>query len=122
MLAFVFAMEVNGSDGIPREGREVEYATELWLNGPSAFWLHPEGPLSETTPDEWREKVAKERAAREATKTVRQRMIDQLNAQYACSGLLQSSLYRQAIQRNSQNYYQNRYYSGLFGLGGVFGL
>lgn len=56
---------VNGSGGIPRKGREVEYATELWLEGPSAFWLHPEGPLSDTTPNEYREAQA---AQREETK------------------------------------------------------
>jgi len=50
----------NGGGGIPRKGREVEYATELWLDGPSAFWLHPEGPLSETTPDEWKAKQPKQ--------------------------------------------------------------
>lgn len=47
---------VNGSAGIPRDGRELEYATELWLDDPGAFFLHPEGPLSETTPEEWKAK------------------------------------------------------------------
>lgn len=47
---------MNGASGIPREGREAEYATEMWLADPSAFWLHPEGPLSDTTPEEWRHK------------------------------------------------------------------
>lgn len=27
--------------------------TEEWLETPSAFWLHPEGPLSNTTREEW---------------------------------------------------------------------
>ena len=45
---------INGGGGIPFPGREVEYAIELWLDGPSAFWLHPKGPLSDQTPDEWR--------------------------------------------------------------------
>lgn len=42
-----------GASGIPRQGKEVEYATALWCECPSAFWLHPEGPLSDTTPDEY---------------------------------------------------------------------
>lgn len=46
-------MSINGASGIPLTGREVEYATELWLEDPCAFFLHPEGPLSETTPEEW---------------------------------------------------------------------
>jgi hypothetical protein len=50
----------NGSDGIPLFGKTEAYATEMWLDDPSAFWLHPEGPLSETTPDEWRAKLAAE--------------------------------------------------------------
>lgn len=54
-------MLVNGGGGIPIAGREVEYATELWLDDPSAFWLHPEGPLSDKTPDEWRAERAQER-------------------------------------------------------------
>lgn len=54
---------VNGGGGIPREGRERAYATELWLDGPSAFWLHPEGPLSDTTPDEWRAKQPEPRVS-----------------------------------------------------------
>lgn len=53
------SQEINGGGGIPRKGREAAYAAELWLDGPSAFWLHPEGPLSETTPDEWRAKQPK---------------------------------------------------------------
>lgn len=55
-------MTINGASGIPIQGREVEYATELWLKGPSAFWLHPEGPLSDKTPEEWKaEQEAKRR-------------------------------------------------------------
>ena len=27
--------------------------TAAWLKHPTAFWLHPEGPLSDTTPEEW---------------------------------------------------------------------
>lgn len=50
---------VNGSGGIPRNGREKEYATEMWLDDPSAFFLHPEGPLSDTTPEEWLAKQPK---------------------------------------------------------------
>lgn len=31
--------------------RELDIAA--WLKHPSAFWLHPEGPMSDTTPEEW---------------------------------------------------------------------
>lgn len=30
---------------------------KAWLADPSLFWLHPEGPLSDTTPDEWLAKL-----------------------------------------------------------------
>lgn len=53
-----------GAAGIPEHGKEVEYATELWLENPKAFWCHPEGPLSETTPEEWRIKQARKEALR----------------------------------------------------------
>jgi hypothetical protein len=56
-------VKIHGSDGIPLRGHEAEYAAELWLEGPSAFWLHPEGPLSETTPEEW---LAKQEAGADA--------------------------------------------------------
>lgn len=59
MMIGIAPQALNGSGGIPLKGREAEYATELWLEGPSAFWLHPEGPLSETTPDEWQAKQPK---------------------------------------------------------------
>lgn len=42
-----------GADGIPREGMEERYATALWRDNPTAFWLHPEGPLSDTAPGEY---------------------------------------------------------------------
>ncbi|WP_158514461.1 hypothetical protein [Sphingopyxis macrogoltabida] len=50
---------IDGHDGVAVTGRADAYATALWLEGPSAFWLHPEGPLSDTTPDEWREKQSR---------------------------------------------------------------
>lgn len=53
------AERINGSAGIALAGREAEYATELWLDDPGAFFLHPEGPLSETTPEEWLAKQPK---------------------------------------------------------------
>jgi hypothetical protein len=34
---------------------EAAYLTAMWLESPSAFWLHPEGPLSDKSPGEWRE-------------------------------------------------------------------
>jgi hypothetical protein len=42
-----------GSGGIPRDGMEERYSTALWRDGPSAFWLHPEGPLSNKTPKQY---------------------------------------------------------------------
>lgn len=45
--------DIDGASGIAIAGREEAYATKLWLEGPSAFWLHPEGPLSDTTAEEW---------------------------------------------------------------------
>ena len=94
-------MEFHGADGIPRQGREVEYATQLWLDGPSAFWLHPEGPLSETTPDEWLAKRAEEdRRRREAE-------AQNPLAAYARLGLLQNSAgcmaYQQSAMLNARN-------------------
>lgn len=51
----------NGASGIPMVGREVEYATDLWLDG-GAFWLHPEGPLSDTSREDWLAKQNKRTA------------------------------------------------------------
>lgn len=45
--------EDYGASGLPREGMTERYATAMWRDDPSAFWLHPEGPLSETTPEEY---------------------------------------------------------------------
>lgn len=56
---------VHGSDGIPRDGHAEAYATQLWLDDPIAFWLHPEGPLSDKTPDEWRAEQAEIAKARQ---------------------------------------------------------
>jgi hypothetical protein len=42
-----------GSSGLAREGMEERYSTALWRDNPSAFWLHPDGPLADTTPAEF---------------------------------------------------------------------
>lgn len=65
-----------GADGIPREGMAETYATAMWRDDPAAFWLHPEGPLSETTPDEY--------FVPRPEPTAR----DMLNRQYAAQGML----------------------------------
>jgi hypothetical protein len=36
------------------EGVGIPLDTALWLNNPSAFWLNPDGPLSDLTPKDWR--------------------------------------------------------------------
>lgn len=102
---------INGSAGIPIAGREAEYATELWLDGPSAFWLHPEGPLSDKTPDEWQAERAAERKA----------VANNPLGQYAhLAGLQQMpanqlSLYQQLMnaQPGQLVQYQQHQYSGL---------
>ena len=35
-----------------------------WLEDPTLFWLHPEGPLSDTTPEEWLRKNPAPRVGR----------------------------------------------------------
>lgn len=35
------------------EELESRLRIEGWLKHPTAFWLHPEGPLSDTTPEQW---------------------------------------------------------------------
>lgn len=111
---------VNGGGGIPIAGREVEYATELWLDSPSAFWLHPEGPLSDKTPDEWlaetaaeRERKAAEEAAREAAE--RKLRMKMYNAQLLGQMVgLQNAL--------TGNPYMNQYGRQNQGLGGLLGI
>ena len=49
----------KGSSGVPVKGSEAEYATELWLDNPAAFFLHPLGPLSDVTPEQWKERRVK---------------------------------------------------------------
>lgn len=88
---------INGASGIARHGREVEYATELWLEGPSAFWLHPEGPLSDTTPDEWLEKQPKPDPI--------DPMLAQIGAAYSYAGLLNTGSHMAAFQ---QGYLQSQ--------------
>lgn len=48
---------MNGSGGIAVAGMEEEYATEMWLENPSAFWLHPLGPLSDVTPSQYKRRT-----------------------------------------------------------------
>lgn len=86
---------VNGSAGIPRKGREAEYATEMWLDDPSAFWLHPEGPLSEATPDEWRAKQPKPSAP------------DPLMQSLAGLGAIRCGGYAAMLQNAANPYLQN---------------
>lgn len=46
--------------------------TPQWLETPTAFWLHPEGPLSDTTREEWLAKETlrlRERVARAERKS-----------------------------------------------------
>lgn len=59
--ASVFIAETIGASlsvlqDLERKPRVPDF-TEEWLETPTAFWLHPEGPLSDTTREEW---VAKE--------------------------------------------------------------
>lgn len=91
---------MNGASGIPREGREAEYATELWLEGPSAFWLHPEGPLSETTPNEY---LAKRKRVENHPQNAQ---IQSLMGAYANAGLHQSAYAVSAYHsmKNAQEY------------------
>lgn len=115
-------MATNGSDGIPLNGKTEEYATELWLQGPSAFWLHPEGPLSDTTPEEWLAKKEAERLERLESSPV-PRYAPSI---YANAGMQQSGLmaqYQNALhQTTSANLYGN-YLGGLsqLGLSGLLG-
>lgn len=96
-------MSFNGSSGIPVAGREVEYATELWLQGPSAFWLHPEGPLSDKTREEWlEERRAEEERRRQALANSMPPNLGNAYAQMALQGQLQAAL---AAQRNYTSAY-----------------
>lgn len=84
---------MNGASGIPVKGREAEYAAELWLADPSAFWLHPEGPLSDTTPDEWRTRQAEiERQRQAAMQQNPYANVAGLNAPYMQQALMQAQL------------------------------
>jgi len=110
----------NGSDGMPLAGRSEEYATEMWLDDPSAFWLHPEGPLSETTPDEWRAKQAeRERKRREA---MAQNPYANAYAQMAASQLNGLAAYQQSSLMQATNYQGSMNSGGLSALlGGALG-
>lgn len=101
------AETVNGSGGIPREGREKEYATEMWIDDPSAFFLHPEGPLSDTTPEEWIAKQPRRPAPH-----------PMMNAYANADGLLAQSQMYWGLMGQNANYYGRRQH-GL--LGGVLG-
>lgn len=87
---------INGASGIAVARREREYATQLWLDNPLAFWLHPEGPLSDLTPDEWRAKQPKPAPVDEA--------ISAINAKFQAQGLLYGSYAQQSAMLQLQNY------------------
>lgn len=103
--------EINGGGGIPLQGREVEYATELWLDDPSAFFLHPEGPLSETTPEEWREKQETDERNRAYLQARQSPYVSPLLAQYQAQLAMQSQAYA---------HYRQQYGLGLLGVRGLF--
>ena len=42
-----------GACGIGRAGMDATYSAALWRDNPTAFWLHPEGPLADSTPGEF---------------------------------------------------------------------
>ena len=42
-----------GACGIGRTGMDATYSAALWRDNPTAFWLHPEGPLADSTPGEF---------------------------------------------------------------------
>ena len=42
-----------GASGIARDGMAKRYATAMWRDNPAAFFLHPEGPLSDAAPDDY---------------------------------------------------------------------
>ena len=91
------AEKVNGAGGIPLKGREVEYATQLWLEGPSAFWLHPEGPLSDTTPDEWLAAQPPEKPAPPQKNMHHLQLLRQANSLNPYSGMMNAQTYRDSL-------------------------
>lgn len=100
----------NGGGGIPRKGREKEYATDLWLDGPSAFWLHPEGPLSEATPGEWLAKQPKKQEPIDLIGNIARAQMAQAQSQISLNsyGTLQQLAQMQQNQlANRQNPYLN---------------
>ena len=90
-------MTVHGSGGIPREGHAEAYATELWLENPLAFWLHPEGPLSDTTPEEW---LAKQPKVYGETLTVVAG-----ESEWILQGLSGSATHQKAFAQQMQDYW-----------------
>lgn len=111
-----------GSDGIPLSGKVEEYATELWLDDPSAFWLNPEGPLSETTPDEYRAKIAEREKQRRAA--IAQDPLHNL----ASAGLLNNGFAQNYYAQMQQSAFIQSQLSGHYlspygnGLASLFGL
>lgn len=51
---------ILGNAGVAITGREERYALSLWLQEPSAFWLHPEGPLSNKPVEQWQRERGRE--------------------------------------------------------------
>ena len=101
-----------GADGIPREGMAETYATAMWRDDPSAFWLHPEGPLSDTTPEEY------------FVPRPEPTVVDIMNRQYSSQGLLssysQAKAFQLAAQYQSANYgNQNNQYALGYPLGNL---
>jgi hypothetical protein len=112
------ADNVNGSGGIPRQGREKEYATELWLDDPTAFFLHPEGPLSDTTPDEWKAKRDQERKRKDAAELSQAQLAAnvQMQASYGALHISQAAMMQQqmGLRGNQFNRGANWFPLGLF--------
>lgn len=111
--------DINGASGVPVHGRETEYATELWLEGPSAFWLHPEGPLSDKTPEEWKaeqeakvaEKIRQPFVVRDRDRAEMQAQLAYMQQQRAFQGAQHSNPYL-----NLHGALGNNYRQSLFGL------
>lgn len=102
----------NGSDGIPLQGKTEAYATEMWLDDPSAFWLHPEGPLSDTTPDEWRAKQAEIESRKPAVDPHAQYLQGLANAGFSAQGGVYLQ-YQNGLRSAAQQVQYQNYVSGL---------
>jgi hypothetical protein len=98
-----------GASGIAREGMEERYATALWRDDPSAFFLHPEGPLSDTGPKEYF-----------VPRPDLHDMPNYLMNAYNDRGLLSSGAYLQAVVGCQTGLSQSRYNHGISN--GIMGL